>query len=179
VLLSLQELELKPVRFAVDIPAGEIEYLNEVKQTTPLHAQGVAELLHNSLGEIRIKGSLKVAVEAPCDRCLETASVPVERDFDLRYFPAEQLSVGGEDAVDEEASDVAYYEGGRLELNDILREVVLLALPMRFVCSETCKGICPICGQSRNLQDCRCETRSVDERWSKLKALRTELSPER
>jgi len=179
VLLSLQELELKPVRFNVDIPAGEIDYLNDVKQATQLHAQGVAELRHNSLGEVRIKGSLKVSMEAPCDRCLEPARVPVDRDFDLRYFPADQLPEGGEDALNEEASDIAYYDGNRLELNDVLREVVLLALPMRFVCSESCKGICPTCGQNRNLQDCRCEARAGDDRWSKLKALRAELSPER
>lgn len=176
-LLYLQELELKPVRFNVDIPAGEIDYYEQVTQTSPLHAQGVAELVNNSLGELRIHGSLQVNVEAACDRCLETARVPIQKDFDLQYLPAEQLEGGGEKVIEESASEVGYYEGARLELNDVLREVVLLALPMQVVCSEACKGICPNCGQNRNVKECRCETRAVDDRWSKLKALRTELSP--
>ena len=176
--LSLRDLELRPVHFNVDLPAGEIEYVHEWKQTSHLHASGVAELLNNSLGEIRVKGSLAVTVEAPCDRCLETSEFPVASEFDLRYFPADQFTSGVEDVVDEEASDVAYYEGSELDLNDILREVVLLALPMQVVCSESCKGICPGCGQNRNQKDCGCQTRAVDDRWSKLKALRAELSPE-
>jgi uncharacterized protein len=177
VLLNLQELELKPVHFNVDIPAGEIDYDQRLKQTSALHAQGSAEMPNNGLDEVRIRGSLAVTVEAACDRCLETARVPIEKDFDLHYLPAEQFAAGGEALIEEEASEVAYYDSSRLDLNDILREVVLLALPMQVVCSETCKGICPSCGQNRNVKECRCETRALDDRWSKLKALRTELSP--
>jgi uncharacterized protein len=178
VLLNLQELELRPVHFDVELPAGEIEFDNQIKQVAALRAKGVAELLNNSLGEIRVKGDLAVSMEAPCDRCLETASLPVERPFDLLYYPADELELrGGEDELEKEASEVAYYEGGRLELNDILREVVLLALPMRVVCSDACKGICPTCGQNRNVQDCGCTVGAVDDRWSKLQALRTGLSP--
>jgi len=176
VLLKLQELELKPVHFHVDIPAGEIDYDQRLKQISALNAQGTAEML-NSLGEVRIHGSLAVTVEAACDRCLETAQLTVQKDFDLHYLPSEQLDEGGEKAIEEEASEVAYYDSSYFDLNDILREVVLLALPMQVVCSEACKGICPTCGQNRNVKDCRCETRAADDRWSKLKALRTELSP--
>jgi uncharacterized protein len=178
VLLSLQELELRPVHFDVNIPAGEIDYDNQLKQTSRLHAKGVAELVNNSLGEIRVKGWLAVDIEGSCDRCLDIARLAVKRDFDLCYFPSEQFAAGGEDALDEEASDIAYYDGDRLDLNEILREVVLLAVPMQIICSEDCKGICPNCGQNRNIQDCRCEAPVVDDRWSKLKALRAELSPE-
>jgi uncharacterized protein len=177
VLLNLQELELRPVHFDVDIPAGELDYDQRLKQTSVLRAQGTAEMLNNSLGEVRIHGSLAVTVEAACDRCLETARLPIEKDFDLHYLPSEQLEEGGEKAIEEEASEVAYYDSSNLDLNDILREVVLLALPMQVVCTEACKGICPSCGQNRNVKDCRCETRAADDRWSKLKALRTELSP--
>jgi uncharacterized protein len=177
VLLSLQELELRPVHFDVELPVGEIEFDKQIKQISLLRAKGVAELRNNSLGEVRVKGLLDVRMEAPCDRCLETASLPVETPFDLLYYPADELELGAEEELEEEASDVAYYEGGRLELNDILREVVLLALPMQVVCSDGCKGICPKCGQNRNIQDCGCTTRASDDRWSKLRALRAELSP--
>jgi uncharacterized protein len=176
VLLSLQELQLRPVHFDVEIPAGEIEYAHKVTQSSSLKARGTAELLNGRLGEIRVKGSLAVTAEAPCDRCLETAAIPIAKDFDLLYYPAEEYQAEAEDELDERASEVAYYEGDRLELNDILREVVLLALPMQLVCKESCKGICPTCGQNRNVEDCHCETEAVDDRWNKLRTLRAELS---
>lgn len=176
-LLSLQELELRPVHFDVELPVGEIEFDKQIKQISSLRAKGVAKLLNNSLGEIRVKGHLDVRMEAPCDRCLETASLPVETPFDLVYYPADELGSSSKAELEEEASEVAYYEGGRLELNDILREVVLLALPMQVVCSDACRGICPTCGQNRNTQDCGCTMGAADDRWSKLQALRTELSP--
>lgn len=177
VLLSLQELELRPVHFDLELPVGEIEFDKKIKQVTPLRAKGMAKLLNNSLGEIRVKGHLHVQMEAPCDRCLETASLPLERPFDLLYYPADELELSGADEIEKEASEVAYYEGGRLELNDVLREVVLLELPMQVVCSEACKGICPKCGQNRNTHNCGCTAGAADDRWTKLRALRTELSP--
>ena len=73
------------------------------------------------------------------------------------------------------AVEVGYYEGNGLPLNDVLREVVLLALPMQLVCSEDCKGICPVCGQNRNQRACGCQPVAADDRWSKLKDLRAEI----
>ena len=175
--ITLQELELRTVRFAVDVPAGEIEYLNQLQQATPLHAEGSAELVSNTLGEIRIRGVLSVTMAAPCDRCLEAATFPVEKRFDLDYHPADEITGGGEDEIEEVETEVAYYEGDRLDLNEVLREVVLLALPMQLVCSETCKGICPSCGLNRNQQSCDCQERTVDDRWNQLRNLRVELGP--
>lgn len=176
-LISLQELELRPVRFRVDIPAGEIEYDATLKQASILHAEGVAELVNHALSEIRIRGSLSVTIEAPCDRCLEAASFPVQKDFDLLYYPADEYEAGREEEIRETESEVAYYEGDHLNLSEILREVVLLALPMQVVCNLGCQGICPSCGENRNLRECNCHAEAADDRWSKLKALRAELEP--
>ncbi len=170
--ITLQELQQHNVRFTVDIPAGEIEFDNKVAQASVLHAEGIAELLSHSLGEIRLHGSLKVTVEAPCDRCLEPVSLPIANPFDLVYMPASEAAEGGEDEIDEAAAEVGYYEGNGLQLNDVLREVVLLALPMQLVCNENCKGICPVCGQNRNQRSCACHTAAVDDRWNKLRDLR-------
>ena len=75
---------------------------------------------------------------------------------------AELLPESGEAEID-------FYEDG-LELEDILREQVLLALPMQRVCSETCKGICPSCGKNRNETACDCKP-VVDDRWAALRNL--------
>ena len=174
-LITLQELQLHKVRFKVDVPAGEIEFDNKVSQASVLHAEGVAELVNHTLAEIRMQGELQVSVTAPCDRCLEPVSLPISRPFDLIYAPASEAPDAGEKEIDDDAIEVGYYEGNGLLLNDVLREVVLLALPMQLVCREDCKGICPVCGQNRNQRECQCQTSAVDDRWQKLKDLRTEI----
>ncbi len=171
--ISLQQLEQRPVGFKIDLPAGDIEFDSKITQSSVLHAEGTANLLNHALGEIRIQGKLNVSVSATCDRCLEGASFPIENQFDLVYMPAGE-SEGGEDEIDQGAIEVGFYEGNGLELNDVFREVVLLALPMRLVCSETCKGICPVCGRNRNQEECGCQVNAMDDRWSKLRSLRTE-----
>lgn len=176
--ISLQELQQRSVRFGVDVPAGEIDYDNKIAQSSVLHAEGVAQLLNHSLGEIRVQGDLNVTVEATCDRCLEAAEFPVQNHFDLVYMPARSTLRGGEEEIDPAGIEVGYYEGSGLALNDILREVVLLALPMQLICSEACRGICPECGQNRNQRDCGCHSEHHDDRWSQLKNLRAEISPQ-
>lgn len=173
-LISLQQLEKRPVRFNVDVPVGEIEFDGKLNQSSVLHAEGSAELLNRSIGEIRIEGKLLVTMAATCDRCLEPAIFPIENNFDLIYMPADQ-SASGEKEVDEAAIEVGFYEGDGVSLNEVLREVVLLALPMQLVCEETCKGICPVCGENRNQRACGCQPHPVDDRWSQLKKLRAEI----
>ena len=175
--ISLQDLESKPVRFEVEVPPGQIDFDSKVRQATALAAKGAARLLNHSLGEIRLEGDLRVEVEGTCDRCLEGAKYSVADHFDLIYMPASEASGKGEDEVEADAADIGYYQGAGVELNDVLREVILLALPMQLVCSESCRGICPVCGQNRNQRECGCAPESADDRWSKLKMLREEISP--
>lgn len=175
--ISLQQLESRPVLFKVDIPTNEIDYGDQVTQASVLHAEGSAQLLNHSLGEVRVRGNLTVTMEATCDRCLESASFPVERPFDLIYVPAADAQVGGEKEIHQAGIEVGYYEGSGLALKDILREVVLLGLPMQLVCNEACKGICPLCGQNRNQHDCGCQPEPVDNRLSKLETFRAEIGP--
>jgi uncharacterized protein len=175
--VSLQELEIHPVRFQLDIPAGAIDFDSKVKQSSVLHAEGSAQLLNRSLGDIRVLGNLQVTVEGTCDRCAEAAAYSVANHFDLVYMPLDEASGRSEIEIEEAGTEVGYYDGNGLELNDVLREVVLLALPMQLVCREECKGICPVCGQNRNQTDCGCQLHTGDDRWSKLRMLKAELGP--
>lgn len=174
-LITLQELQLQKVRFNIDIPAGQIGFDNNVAQSSVLHAEGFAELVSHTLGDIRLQGNLQVTMAAPCDRCLEPVSLPVQSPFDLVYMPASEAKAGGEEEIDDAAVEVGFYEGNGLQLQDVLREVILLALPMQLVCGESCKGICPVCGTNRNQHECTCQTAAADERWTKLKDLRAEI----
>jgi uncharacterized protein len=171
-LLSIKEMEVKEVRFDETFPPGEIDFSgSEVTQSGPLHVVGVAELLHNTGGEVRIKGRMTTTIEAVCDRCLGTARFPIDAPFDLFYRPDEDLPNEDEVAIDEGEAEIAFYHEPGLILEEILCEQVLLQLPMQRICSEACSGICPICGLNRNETSCHCSVVPADDRWSALRNL--------
>ena len=168
----VRDLALKPAQFDVTLEPGKVDFLDpKVRQKGPLHATGKVDLASEMLGEVRIRAHVKVEMEADCDRCLEPAPVAIEEDFVLLYRPMAD-SVGEEAELDEDESEVGFYEGDGVELNDVLREYVLLALPMQRLCSEACKGICPDCGQNRNQNACQCAAKAGDDRWAALKQLK-------
>ena len=88
--ISVKELELKKVHFDVAFPPGEIDYVDDgdrLSQATPLQAEGSAELLPHTLGEIRVRGHLAVTMRCDCNRCLEPAEFPIDSSFDLLLSP--------------------------------------------------------------------------------------------
>jgi uncharacterized protein len=87
------------------------------------------------------------------------------------YRPAFLTPEQEEMAVAASESEVGFYEGDGLDLADVLREEILLLLPMHRVCREDCKGICPVCGQNRNQVDCHCHQELADDRWAALRKL--------
>jgi uncharacterized protein len=176
-LLSIKEMEFRKLPFAETWPPGEIDFSDSAAvQTAPLVAKGVAELLQNTGGEVRVQGDVKTSLETACDRCLGRATFEIDTPFDLFYKPAEAVNSLEEVAIDEGEAEMGFYELPGLVLEDILREQVLLQLPMQTVCSETCQGICPVCGGNRNETDCDCEEHPGDDRWIALKDIHFEQS---
>jgi len=164
--LSVKEMELRKIRFDETFESGQIDFAGEdLEQVGPLHATGSAELLAHTEGELRILGHYTVEMAAHCDRCLGAARFPLDVGFDLFYRPASYIAREEEVAIDEGEAEIGFYEGGGMELEDILREQVMLALPMQRVCSEACKGICPVCGKNRNEAQCDCKVATRDDRW--------------
>src|SRR5581483_65033 len=114
VFISVQDLELKKVHFDVAFPPGEIEFINDgdrLSQATPLQAEGSAELLPHTMGEIRVRGHLAVTMQCDCNRCLEPARFPIDSSFDLFYRPADAGRTGEEVEIDEGEAEIAFYEG--------------------------------------------------------------------
>jgi uncharacterized protein len=168
--LSVSEMDLRKIRFDESLAPGRIDFTEEcLQQATPLHAAGTAELLPHSDGEVRILGRYKVEMAFQCDRCLADTQIPVEAGFDLFYRPASAIARAEEVEIAAGETEIGFYENGGLELDDILREQVLLALPLQWVCSENCKGICPVCGQNRNEAACDCKAQSGAAHWHALR----------
>lgn len=172
-LLSIKEMEVRKLSFAETWESKGFDFSDpSVTQTGPLKAAGTAELLPNTGGEVRVKGRIQGDLETDCDRCLGRAPFHLDAPFDLFYRPAGSEAVEEEEAaIDEGEAEMGFYEMPGLQLEDIVREQVLLQLPMQRVCSETCKGICPVCGVNRNETSCTCQPPSGDDRWMALKDL--------
>ncbi|MCA1816855.1 MAG: DUF177 domain-containing protein [Acidobacteria bacterium] len=121
-------------------------------------------------GEVRVAGTIDTAVETACDRCLAPLAVPVNVSFKADLGLAGDA--GGANELQDADMDFSTYEGDAIDLDEIVREQILLALPARQLCAEDCKGLCPTCGANLNEKSCDCEQRKTDVRWSALEELK-------
>ncbi|MFN7921031.1 MAG: DUF177 domain-containing protein [Bryobacteraceae bacterium] len=169
--LAVNELELRKVPFDVSFAPGKLDLLDKTLDLKePLAVKGSAELA-GVLDEIRVRGHIRGRLQCECDLCLEAFDIPVDGDFSLSYRPAESLEEASEVEIAGEETDIGFYEGAGIELADVVREQVLLWLPMQRTCRADCKGICPQCGRNRNTGDCGCQKPHLDERWAALQKL--------
>jgi DUF177 domain-containing protein len=156
VLITVEELKLRPVAIFQTYPAGALDFhTSEFHQVGSLSVQGKAELLG---GEVRIRGHMGGRVEQSCDRCLAPVVVPVVCDLDLTYRPMASIAHEREVEVSADELEVGFFSGPGVELNDVVAEQVNLFMPMQVICSENCRGLCPTCGANRNLEECCCGT---------------------
>jgi uncharacterized protein len=111
-------------------------------------------------------------VELECDRCLRAIAFPVAASFDVDYVPASKYAAEPAAELLDDDLAVAVFDGEAIDIDDLVREQVILALPSRALCREDCKGLCPVCGIDKNLKGCECESQPVDPRWAALNNLR-------
>jgi len=123
--------------------------------------------------EVRLRGEIRTEVELLCDRCLTPERAPLAVEFDTSFIPREAEAVKAEN-VELLADDLgtSAYDGEAVDLDELVREQILLALPSRRLCKEDCKGLCPSCGTDLNAGGCSCEQTEVDPRWSALAGLK-------
>ena len=122
-------------------------------------------------GVFRVQGRATTRLMLECGRCLDAMEVPVDARFELRYVPQEQNRGEDEREIVEDDLTTAFYREGALDVVDMLREQFQLALPMKPLCAESCRGLCPECGANLNRATCGCEPKWVDPRLEPLKAL--------
>jgi uncharacterized protein len=177
------ELEREPIDFDLQFKPGAIDYGEEARQTSPLAADGRAEVLHEHRGpkeivaDIRLRGHWSGDFEVPCARCVEPVPTPLTGDYDLIFRPLGADAGAPERSISAVETEIGYYQKDSLSLEDVLREQVLLSLPVRTLCKEDCKGLCPRCGENRNSQACSCDEGPSDPRWEALADLRERIKP--
>ena len=122
--------------------------------------------------KFRLVGTATTELELACSRCLEPFRLAVNAPFDILYLPASEASGEPEQEVEEEDLETSYYRDDQIDLNELLREQFYLALPMKPLCQEACKGLCPQCGTNRNTGRCDCVAAWEDPRLATLRQLR-------
>src|SRR5579864_7401476 len=161
--ISLHELEIRKVEFSQQLPSGTLDLGQELKQSGVLNTKGRAELLEEHRGgrnvveDIRVLGSFSTTVEVPCARCVDPVSTKVGGDFDLLYRPLGVDAGKDERSISEAETEIGYYSGEGIQLEDVLREQILLALPVKIVCRADCRGFCAGCGRNLNVESCACD----------------------
>ena len=129
------------------------------------------EVTRTSDGHLLV-GRLEYEQKLACPRCLKPTAMPVATDISLLAVPRSSEPMVGEVELEEEDLDILYVEEEELDTEPVLIEQLQLNVPMRRLCREDCRGLCPICGVDRNEEDCDCEQQDVDPRWEALKDLR-------
>jgi len=123
-------------------------------------------------GKAHIRGTVKADFELNCTRCLEPVAKHIDVSFDDVFVDASEEPDANESEVGIEELDESPLPDGKIDIAEVVREQILLALPDQVFCKEDCKGLCPKCGANRNLIDCKCADDEIDPRWAALKNLR-------
>jgi len=178
---KVSELEREPINFDLELAPGAVDLGQEATQVGTLATSGQAEVLHEHRGpkdivaDIRLRGNFAGKFEVPCARCVEPVQIPLAAEFDLIFRPAAADAEATERSITAPETEIGYYLKDSLLLEDVLREQVLLSLPVRTLCKPDCKGLCQRCGANRNSQACSCEDGPSDPRWEALSGLRSRI----
>lgn len=138
--------------------------------------------------QLHLEGNIYIDLHPVCDRCLDPflyqLHVPIkmnlaplhdskEEKSRKRFFRGEQNQQEDEIELSKADLEFSFYKGSEIDLQEILKEHMVLALPLRFLCREDCKGLCPNCGTNLNQKTCTCSSRNAaDSRWEIFKHLR-------
>ena len=143
--------------------------LQQVEDAPAAVLSGSVRLMHINDG-ILAQGMLHTQVMLPCARCLNPVSVPLDVELEEIFVPTINIVTGKSIAPEEEDRALWVDENHILDLREVLRQDVWVAMPLHPLCREDCRGLCPTCGQNLNEGNCNCEP-EPDPRWASLAAL--------
>lgn len=121
--------------------------------------------------EILVNGSLSALVEMQCSRCLNNFTNKTDININAVYHPVDELKGEDRHEIKDDELDTGFYRDEQLDISELLKEQLILSLPMKPLCSESCRGICFRCGKNLNIDSCECRQEEPDPRLAKLKKL--------
>ena len=135
--------QLYPFKSGVELEAMEV--LSDPVHFVDISVEG--EYLCTGDNRISLKAEVNAVADTRCSRCLEPVSVPVKAEVDAIF----------DRQPDPDDPDLYSFEASTVELTDAVRDALLLELPLRILCAEDCKGLCPVCGINLNKGTCTCQ----------------------
>jgi uncharacterized protein len=142
---------------------GRIGELSVAGSVVPDDADVVVDVVLGSIsGGVEVAGTVSAPWRSECRRCLRDVDGRITATVRELYRP------GGDGVPDEDT-----YELGTdyLDLQPLVRDALLLELPLAPLCQPDCAGLCPVCGADRNVTECDCRTDTIDPRWAALEVL--------
>ena len=172
--IDVRELENGPIRVEGEVLPDQLNLQpGEGRVVENPRVQVVAEK-HGR--QVRLRGSLKVSLELACARCLDAVRMQLSPEFDQFYQSNPGSNLSGEIALTRVDTEVGFFNGDFIDVVDIVREQIVLALPMKPMCREDCKGLCRHCGGNRNVTDCGCQELGADPRLAPLIDIKSQMS---
>ena len=168
--IELENLEGSKGDFAHVYQPEDLNPVDErVSLTAPVAVNGKIRL---SGIQVFVSGHVETRAQVECDRCLKPVELPVSTDFSLEYISDSDYETSQAAELTEAEMSVSVFDGQAIDVDEIVKEQILLTVPTRMLCREDCKGICPQCGIDRNTGECNCVTEEIDPRWAALKNLK-------
>ncbi len=124
--------------------------------------------------DILARGVLNGDVELECSRCLKNFPLHISSQVNVVFHPVKDIAKSEQHQLKGDELDTVFYAGDILDTDDLLREQLILNIPMKPLCSPDCKGICPMCGADLSVSGCNCKTKETDSRFEVLKKLKKE-----
>ena len=171
--LDLAKIRQAQSRFDRTFDPSEVQMPDDAYRVVAPVQLGVD--IHKDHDRFRLEGTVRTELELACSRCLEPFRLRVDATFDQRYLPQPDAA-GQEIEVAEEDLETSFYRDEQIDLNELLREQFYLALPMKPLCREDCRGLCPQCGTNFNTGSCDCSSGWEDPRLAPLKQLKSRES---
>lgn len=165
--IELASLQGTDGRFAHNYELGELELPDDrVRLTEPPKISG---RFRKEDRKIKLEGRLIAPAQVECDRCLKLIDVPVDTAFRVEYVTTQEYLSSRAAELAEEDMQLSVFDGEVIDIDELVNEQLLLAVPTRAICDESCKGLCPECGANKNVVDCECKVDETDPRWAGLK----------
>jgi uncharacterized protein len=167
--IELVNLEHGKRDFAHVYQPAEVGSLDErVSVVEPVSVTGNVRIAG---AEVFVNGHIETRAQVECDRCLQQVETPVKADFELQYIGGNEYASSDAAELTEDDMSVSVFDGKAIDVDEIVKEQILLAVPTRMLCRPDCKGLCPDCGVDKNTTRCACGVDEVDPRWAALKNL--------
>ncbi|MCD4654182.1 DUF177 domain-containing protein [bacterium] len=152
------------------LDSSELSSMIETDTRKSINVKFKGMIQHLS-GQYLLSGRVKTFLHLSCDRCLEQFEFPVNHDFIL-YFVVRKDHVPSADISENDHDDeIIDLIDNWINIEKILLEQIVLQIPMKALCSDSCRGLCSQCGQNLNVGECGCDRRGIDPRLLKLKDL--------